>query len=159
MVSIPDPISIRLIKMSVEVTNGGDEQRDNNEIELRELVYQSLEHDGLITRLKAQLRAAVFKTIEKASNPSDIPPVQTQEGTTERICRALVLDWLEHSNCLYTHDLLKVETSRSAPLTQEELLDQLHLDIPSNKSQSILQLLLNSNSTQVSEKRMESSLC
>lgn len=144
--------------MSVEIANGGDDQRDNNETELRELVYQSLEHDGLITRLKAQLRAAVFKTIEKASNPSDIPSTPAQEGTTERVCRALVLDWLEHSNFLYTHDLLKVETSgsnRSEPLTQTELLDQLHLESPSNKSQSILQLLVNAKPTQVRDRGNE----
>ena len=132
----------------------GDDQRENNEVELRELVYQSLEHEGLITRLKAQLRAAVFKTIEKASNPSDVPSPSAHEGTTERICRALVLDWLEHSNLLYTHDLLKVETSgpnQPAALTQRELLDLLHLDSLPNKSHSVLHTLLNSSPTQVSE--------
>lgn len=139
--------------MSTENLNG-DDQRENTEVELRELVYQSLEHDGLITRLKAQLRAAVFKTIEKASSPLDVSSTRTHEGTTERICRALVLDWLEHSNLLYTHDLLKVETSgsnQSAILTQTELLDLLHLDSLPNKSHSILHMLLNSSQTQVRE--------
>ena len=61
--------------MSTDTPNGDDlsDQRNGNDVELRELVYQSLERDGLITRLKAQLRAAVFKTIEKSSNPSDTP--------------------------------------------------------------------------------------
>jgi hypothetical protein len=130
--------------MSTNISNG-DDQRDNNDIELRELVYQSLERDGLISRLKAQLRAAVFKTIEKASNPPDRPSTPSYESTTGRICRALVLDWLEHSRLLYTQDILKVETSGTnhpIPLTRTELLEQLHLDSIQNKSQSILHTLL-----------------
>jgi hypothetical protein len=137
--------------MSTDIPNS-DDQRDNNEIELRELVYQSLERDGLITRLKAQLRAAVFKTIEKASNPSDIPHKPVYEGTTGRICRALVMDWLEHSHLLYTQDLLKIETSgpnHPAPLTQTELIDLLHLDPKANKSQPILHTLLDHSHTRV----------
>jgi hypothetical protein len=141
--------------MSTNISNGDDihDQRDNNDIELRELVYQSLERDGLISRLKAQLRAAVFKTIEKASNPSDIPHTPSYESTTGRICRALVLDWLEHSRLLYTQDILKVETSgpnHSIPLTRTELLEQLHLDSIQNKSsQPILYALLDHSHTRV----------
>jgi len=138
--------------MSTNISNG-DDQRDNNDIELRELVYQSLERDGLISRLKAQLRAAVFKTIEKASNPSDRPSTPSYESTTGRICRALVLDWLEHSRLLYTQDILKVETSGTnhlIPLTRTELLEQLHLDSIQNKSsQPILHALLDHSHTRV----------
>lgn len=135
--------------MSTIISNGDDlhDQRDNNDIELRELVYQTLERDGLISRLKAQLRAAVFKTIEKSSsNPSDIsshPP--TYEGKTGQICRGLILDWLEHSNLLYTQDLFKMETSNTISLTYNELLEQLHLDLKQTKSQPILHLLLDQN--------------
>ncbi len=141
--------------MSTDIPNGDDDlqdQRDNNDIELRELVYQSLERDGLISRLKAQLRAAVFKTIEKASNPSDIPHKPGYEGTNGRICRALVLDWLEHSGLFYTQDILKVETSgpnHPIPLTHTELLDQLHLHSIPNKSQPILHALLDHSHNRV----------
>jgi len=137
--------------MSTDILNG-DDQRDNNEVELRELVYQSLERDGLLTRLKAQLRAAVFKTIEKASNPSNVPHKPAYEGTTGRICHALVLDWLEHSHLLYTQDLLKIETSGPnypGPLTHTELLDLLHLDSKSDKLQPILHTLLDHSHTRV----------
>jgi len=141
--------------MSADSPNGDDlgDQRNDNDIELRELVYQSLERDGLITRLKAQLRAAVFKTIEKASNTSDVTPVPPgYEGTTGRVCRALVLDWLEQSNLLYTQDIFKVETSgpnHPAPLTHNELIEQLHLDSIPNKTQPILHGLLAHNNTRV----------
>jgi hypothetical protein len=137
--------------MSTDI-HTGDDQRDNNEVELRELVYQSLERDGLITRLKAQLRAAVFKTIEKATNTSDVPNKPVYDSTTGRISRALVLDWLEHSHLLYTQDLLKIETSgpnHPAPLTHTELLDLLHLDVKSDISQPILHTLLDHNHTRV----------
>jgi hypothetical protein len=139
--------------MSADILNG-DDQRDNNDVELRELVYQSLERDGLITRLKAQLRAAVFKTIEKASTPSDAPHTPGYEGINGRICRALVLDWLGHSQLFYTQDLLKVETSgpnHPAPLTHTELFEQLHLDALPNKSQPILHALLDHSHHRVRE--------
>ncbi|CAF0941903.1 unnamed protein product [Adineta steineri] len=143
--------------MSVDSLNGDDpiDQRNDNDVELRELVYQSLERDGLITRLKAQLRAAVFKTIEKASNPSDVIQKPGYEGTTGRICRALVLDWLEQSRLLYTQDIFKVETSgpnHPPPLTHNELLEQLHLDTIQNKSQPILHALLNQSNHHQSDK-------
>jgi hypothetical protein len=134
--------------MSTNISNNDDPnyQRDNNDVELRELVYQSLERDGLITRLKAQLRAAVFKTIEKSSNPFDTPSTTPgYEGITGRICRALVLDWLEHSHLFYTQDILKVETSspnHPPPLTHSELIEQLHLNSIQNQSQPILYALL-----------------
>ena len=124
--------------MSTDFTTGEDlnDQRNGNDVELRELVYQSLERDGLITRLKAELRVAVFKTIERATNPSDSQQKPGYEGVNGRVCRALVLDWLEHSRLLYTKDILKVETSGShhpPPLTNSELLDKLHLNSQSTK--------------------------
>ena len=140
--------------MASDILNGDDlnDQRNGNDVELRELVYQSLERDGLISRLKAQLRAAVFKTIEKASNPSDVSHTPGYEGRNGRICRALVLDWLEQSNLLYAHDLLKVETSgphHPAPLTHSELLEQLQLNSTHNRSQPILHALLNNDKNRV----------
>jgi FGFR1 oncogene partner len=140
--------------MSTSISNGDDlnDQRNGNDTELRELVYQSLERDGLITRLKAQLRAAVFKTIEKSSNPSEAPLKPGYEGKNGRICRALVLDWLEHSRLFYTQDLLKVETSgpnHPVPLTYSELLEQLHLTSIQNKSQPILHALLDHGNNRV----------
>jgi hypothetical protein len=153
--------------MSADSPNGDDlgDQRNENEVELRELVYQSLERDGLITRLKAQLRAAVFKTIEKAASASDVTQPPAYEGTTGRVCRALVLDWLEQSHLLYTHDVFKVETSgpnHPPLLTQSELLEQLHLDAIQNKSQPILHTLLSQSTPRVrrNETRKETSaLC
>ncbi|CAF1075748.1 unnamed protein product [Rotaria sordida] len=122
------------------------DQRGNNDNELRELVYQALERDGLISHLKAQLRAAVFKTIEKATNPIGINShLSSDNGMTGRICRALVLDWLEHSHLLYTEDVFKVETSgpnHPVPLTHTELLEQLHINSNQIKTQPILHVLL-----------------
>ena len=140
--------------MSTDIPNGDDlnDQRNGNDVELRELVYQSLERDGLITRLKAQLRAAVFKTIEKSTNPSEVSSKPAYEGKNGRICRALVLDWLEHSRLFYTQDLLKVETSGAnhpIPLTPSELVEQLHLNSIPTKSQPILHALLDQSTNRV----------
>ena len=133
----------------------GDDSHDplnGNDVELRELVYQTLERDGLITRLKAQLRAAVFKTIEKASNPSgalSTPAYDSQQG---RVCRTLIHDWLEHARLLYTQDIFQVETSapnRPGLLTHDQLIEQLHLDTANNRSQPLLHALLSQRSQPV----------
>ncbi len=139
-------------------TSSSDDLSDprlSNEVELRELIYQTLERDGLITRLKAQLRAAVFKTIEKANNPTGTNSQSpTSDGIHGRICRALVLDWLEYSRLLYTEDVFKVETAgpnHPAPLTRSELLEQLHIKSTQHGSQSILHTLLDHSTTRVRE--------
>lgn len=130
-------------------TSNSDDLSDprlSNERELRELVYQALERDGLISRLKAQLRAAVFKTIEKSTNPngtSSHAPVL--DGTHGRVCRSLILDWLEYSRLLYTEDVFRVETTgpnHPAPLTRNELLEQLQIKSHQNSSQPILHTLI-----------------
>jgi hypothetical protein len=137
-------------------TSNSDDLNDPrlaNDVELRELVYQALERDGLITRLKAQLRAAVFKTIEKATNPNGTTPhAPVIDGTHGRICRALVLDWLEHSRLLYTEDIFKVETTgpnHAAPLTRTELLEQLHIKPNQTGAQPILHNLIDHGSNRV----------
>lgn len=129
------------------------EQRLTNEPELRELVYQTLERDGLITRLKAQLRAAVFKTIEKAANPNgnNSHPVPT-DNVHWRTSRALVHEWLEYAHLLYTEDIFKVETTGSQhpiALTRTELLEQLHIKPNQNGSQPVLYTLLEQNTSRV----------
>ena len=143
--------------MSTEIDNGGDDLNDplnGSDVELRELVYQSLERDGLISRLKAQLRAAVFKTIEKASSPSHDTHAPLYDGGVHgRICRALVLDWLEYAHLLYTQDILQMETSaphHPAPLTRNELLEQLHLTNSSSRSKPLLHALLDHRGQPVS---------
>lgn len=137
------------------------DQRIGNDVELRELVYQALERDGLISRLKAQLRAAVFKTIEKASNPTETNSHTTSnDGITGRVCRALVLDWLEYSRLLYTEDVFKVETTgpnHSAPLTRTELLEQLHIKSNQDGSQPLLHILLDQNTNRVKAKQKQNS--
>lgn len=157
MVSIIFHFENQLITSKMSTNNHNDDDfsdpRQGNDVELRELVYQSLERDGFISRLKAQLRAAVFKTIEKASNHSDVPNKPGYEGTTGRICRELVLDWLKQSRLLYTQDLLEVETSNPnypPPLPYSELLEHLHLEPKSNQSEPLLHSLLNKKNAQVS---------
>jgi len=150
-------MSTDLMTIPTGTSNSDDlsDQRIGNDVELRELVYQSLERDGLITRIKAQLRAAVFKTIEKAANSSSTTShLPSNDGITGRICRALVLDWLEYSRLLYTEDVFKVETTgpnHPAPLTRTELLEQLHIKSNQNVSQPILHVLLDENTNRVKE--------
>ena len=150
------------MNMPTGTSNSDDlsDQHTSNDVELRELVYQSLERDGLITRLKAQLRAAVFKTIEKSTTSNGTnSSLPSYDGMSGRICRALVLDWLIHSRLLYTEDVFKVETTgpnHPAPLTRTELLDQLHIKSNPNESQPILHTLLDHSTPQVNEKKKDS---
>lgn len=127
-----------------------NDQRDNNDLELRDLVYQTLERDGLITHLKAQLRAAVFKTIEKAAKPAvEASPKPSYDTVNGRLARGLVLDWLEHSNLLYTKDLLEVETPIGKGLDRESLIKELNLKSSDTTSCSLIEILLRKNSDQV----------
>lgn len=131
------------------------EQGTSNDVELRELVYQSLERDGTIARIRAELRAAVFKTIEKAAqSPATNGTSSNHETLNHRICRALVLDWLEQSRLFYTKDVFQMETSTvnpSVPLSDDELLEHLHLDSTRNRSQSILQSFIHQRSSSTRE--------
>ena len=123
----------------------------SGETDLRELIYQSLERDGLLSRLKAQLRAAVFTTIEKASSPSAASSQSTfhpvsYAGANGRLARAIVLDWLACSNLSYTEDVLKVETSgpqHPPALSRQEVLEQLPVKSAFHDGQPILYTLLN----------------
>lgn len=148
-------MSTEIMNIPTGTSNSDDlsEQRGNNDTDLRELVYQTLERDGLISRLKAQLRAAVFKTIEKSVQTNGTNShAAIDDGMTGRICRALVLDWLEQSNLLYTEDVFKVETSgptQPLPLTHTELLEQLHITSNQIQSKPILHALLNQGSNRV----------
>lgn len=137
----------------------------NGDVDLRELIYQSLERDGLISRLKAQLRAAVFTTIEKASPPSSTTNhsdthLLSYEGINGRLGRAIVLDWLACSHLPYTEDVLKVETSgpqHPPVLSREELVEHLPIKSGFHEGQPILYTLLNhchhSSTDRVSDQR------
>ena len=150
-------MSTDVMNIPTGTSNSDDlsEQRVGSETELRELIYQSLERDGLILRLKAQLRAAVFKTIEKAAHPTgNNSHSPSYDGINGRICRALVLDWLKHASLLYTEDVFKVETTgpnHPAPLTHSELLEKLHIKSSHNDSQPILHALLDHSTNHVKE--------
>lgn len=151
-------MSTDVMSIPTGTSNSDDlsDQRLNNDTELRELVYQTLERDGLITRIKAQLRAAVFKTIEKAANPTggSSHSVATDDAHW-RTCRALVLEWLEHAHLLYTEDIFKVESSgpnHPTPLTRTELLEQLHIKSNPTGSQPALYSLLEQSTSRVKTK-------
>lgn len=146
--------------MSSDGMNVDDDvdQRTESEIESRDLVYQSLERDGSIMRFKAQLRAAVFKTIEKASKSSDEMHRPKYEDAISRVCNGILVDWLEHSRLFYTQDVFKAETTDPnypPPLTHGELLEELHLNANENQSQPILYALLNRNNNEVCRERLE----
>ena len=147
--------------MSSDGMNVDDDvdQRTESEIESRDLIYQSLERDGSITRFKAQLRAAIFKIVEKASNSSEETHRFKHKDNISRVCNGILVDWLEHSRLFYTQDVFKSETSDPnylPPLTHGELLEELHLNANENQSQPILYALLNRNNNEVCRERFES---
>lgn len=148
-------MSIDLMSRPSAGNSNSDDLSDaaaSGENDLRELIYQSLERDGLILRLKAQLRAAVFTTIEKASSPSATTSNYSSshtlayDGVNGRLARAIVLDWLTCSHLPYTEDVLKVETSshQDPPaLTRQELIENLPIKSGFHDGQPILHTLLN----------------
>lgn len=135
------------------------EHATNNDVELRELVYQSLEREGILSRIRAQLRAAVFKTIEKSSNSPSDGSTTNSTSIDQRICRAVILDWLEQSRLLYTKDIFQMETSNSsATINEDELIEHLHLESHRIRTQPILQTLIHQRNGPTTITRTDSSM-
>lgn len=132
--------------MNNDMLDNGDDFKDQanaNEIELRDLVVQALEQKGFLTHFKAQLRAAIFKTVEDCSDSIPEQILSTKhELSDEAIIRGLFLDWLEHSHLLYTKDVFQTETSTTKVFDRKMLIESLGFQADDNNSSSLIEILL-----------------
>ena len=89
-------------------------EEDEKELELKDLIVQTLESNGLLSKIKAQIRASVFTALdenEKNLNSSFENPcvkklVETKEG---RLAASLVREFLEQCNLDFTMSVFDPE--------------------------------------------------
>lgn len=97
--------------------------------ELKNIVIQTLETNGILGQLRAQLRSCVFKVVDNQDqiekgksnfhwdNPNAKKVMQTASGV---ICAELVKDFLEHYKLDYTLSIYMPEVN----LNQREAMDK-----------------------------------
>lgn len=91
-------------------------EEDEKELELKDLIVQTLEANGLLSKIKAQLRASVFMALDENDKDSNKNNdfknskvkklLQTNEG---RLGASLIRDFLECCNLDYTISVLDPE--------------------------------------------------
>ena len=121
--------------------------------ELKNLVIQTLETNGILGQLRAQLRSCVFKVIdnqdqvEKSAgsgfhweNPMAKKVMSTASG---HICAELVKDFLEFYKLDYTLSIYlpEVNLNTQQVMTKEELSSKIGLENAEQKKPLLMQLL------------------
>lgn len=110
----------------------------DEDTELRDLVAQTLESNGTLGKLRAQLRASVFLALEDQENGQSKTPflnkelrgfLSTQEG---KLTASLVQEFLEFFNLEFTLAVFKPESGVNDKEKRSELLKQLN--IPSSSA-------------------------
>uniref|UniRef100_A0AAV2KCJ8 FGFR1 oncogene partner (FOP) N-terminal dimerisation domain-containing protein n=1 Tax=Knipowitschia caucasica TaxID=637954 RepID=A0AAV2KCJ8_KNICA len=116
-----------------------------DDTELRDLLLQNLENSGVLSRLKAQMRAAVFFAMEEQDRLENKTPLvneklktclNTREG---RVVAALVLDFLQVFDLDFTQSVFEAEAHTKHLESRELLCKNLDLD-PEPKSPVLLEL-------------------
>lgn len=111
--------------------------------ELKNLVIQTLETNGILGQLRAQLRSCVFKVIDNQDqiekgqsnfhweNPQARKVMSTATGV---ICAELIKEFLEFYKLDYTLAIFmpEVNLNTQKPSTKEELSKKVGLRDPSN---------------------------
>ncbi|KAG5899356.1 hypothetical protein JTB14_036845 [Gonioctena quinquepunctata] len=123
------------------------------DIELRDLVAQTLESNGTLAKIKAQLRASVFLALDEDNKISNLKPLMnnkvsnyldTDEGRT-MFC--VVCEFLEFMDLNFTLSVYKSETFCGSKYQHEErktLMEKLGLENIDNTSSPLLLHLLKS---------------
>lgn len=120
-------------------------EEDEKELELKDLIVQTLEANGLLSKIKAQLRASVFMALDEndkeANKDNDFQNIkvkkllQTNEG---RLAASLIRDFLECCNLDYTISVLDPELNSNIFWDKREKLcktlnmneDDVNIDNP-----------------------------
>ncbi|GFO03690.1 fgfr1 oncogene partner [Plakobranchus ocellatus] len=130
----------------------------DEDTELRDLVAQTLESNGTLGKLRAQLRASVFLALEDQENGQSKTPflnkelrgfLSTQEG---RLTASLVQEFLEFFNLEFTLAVFKPESGVGEKEKRSELLKQLAIPTPTAPANApLLTTLLHSKNSVSSE--------
>ncbi|KAK7906705.1 hypothetical protein WMY93_015317 [Mugilogobius chulae] len=117
-----------------------------DDTELRDLLLQNLENSGVLSRLKAQMRAAVFLAMEEQDRVENKAPLvnenlknclNTRDG---RAAASLVLDFLQVFDLDFTLSVFEPEMNTKQLESRDLLCKDLQLN-PGPKSPVLLELL------------------
>lgn len=102
-------------------------EEDDKEYELKDLIVQTLETSGLLSKIKAQIRANVFKALDDAdkNDPKNdalqnIAAKRALNAPEGRAAASLVRDYLESANLDYTISVFDPELNSSVGLDKRE---------------------------------------
>ncbi|XP_064604114.1 centrosomal protein 43-like isoform X2 [Liolophura sinensis] len=125
----------------------------DEDTELRDLVAQTLESNGVLGKIRAELRASVFLTLEEQESVQNKTPflnaelkkfLITKEG---RLVAGLVQEFLEHFNLEFTQAVFEPESGvKSVYDGRESLAHELNLHVDAtigdNNKQPLLKELV-----------------
>lgn len=124
-------------------------EEDEKELELKDLIVQTLEANGLLAKIKAQLRASVFMALDE--NDKDLTKnndfqnlkvkklLQTQEG---RLAASLIREFLECCHLDYTISVMDPELNSNIFWDKrEKLYKTLNLNETNQESPVLIEYL------------------
>src|SRR5207249_3863411 len=125
---------------------------DEQDIELHDLIVQTLESNGVLGKIKAQLRSSVFIALEeerKDESPlaaGNNRPLQTFLSTPEGVAVAsLFRDFLQCLGLEFTLSVFEPETNcgkQYVPRTRAQLAEDLGLSLQGTNGAPLLTQLL-----------------
>jgi len=139
------------------MTNESLNQGVDEDIELRELLISNLESRGILSKIKADLRAAIFQCLDEKSTHQLLSAEETQ------IPLSLCCDLLDKLGLLSTSKVLQTElgsVTKATILNRDEVKKRMNIDTE-NQSAPLLNYLLdkkelNQSKPELSEQDLES---
>ncbi|CAF1138733.1 unnamed protein product, partial [Brachionus calyciflorus] len=139
-------------------------EEDDKEYELKDLIVQTLETSGLLSKIKAQIRSNVFKAIDEADKNDakndalhNIAAKRALNAPEGRTAAALVREFLESANLDYTISVFDPELNAAVGLEKrDKLLSNFKLkETDSTRDLPLLVELLKNYSTGPKENKKE----
>ena len=118
--------------------------------ELKNLVIQTLETNGILGQIRAKLRSSVFKVIdnndpshkEKAMHWENPLAQKVLETTESELAADLIREYLEHYRLDYTLSILIPEANlKQEPMDREGLIKRAEVDRATDKEPLLVQIL------------------
>lgn len=137
-------------------------EEEDKEYELKDLIVQTLETSGLLSKIKAQIRANVFRALDDSDKDSKNDQVQnlavkrTLNAPEGRTAASLVRDFLESTNLDYTISVFDPELNPSVGLDKRDKIAETLKINESDSSRNLpllIELLQNYSSTGPTDKK------
>lgn len=135
-------------------------EEEDKEYELKDLIVQTLETSGLLSKIKAQIRANVFRALDdtekdfKNDQVQNLAAKRALNAPEGRIAASLVKDFLESANLDYTVSVFDPELNPSVGLDKRDKIAETLKINESDISRDLpllVELLKNYSSTDSTE--------